>query len=302
MWFGVLGPVEASSQGVRLPPLAPRHRAVLGYFLLHAGKVLSAERVIGAVWGENPPDTVRTQLQGSVSAIRRALAQAGAPDMLVTRSPGYVLDLGEASLDLLTFTELAGSADPVQLRAALALWRGQAFADITAGYVDSARARLRERRLVVLERMADLELAAGSDAELVDELAAAVDEDPARERLAGQLMLALYRAGRQPEALEVARRFRAALADQQGLSPGADFTRLEQRVLRTDPELRLAPKAGDPSVPAQLPADLPDFTGRTGPLELLDGVLPDYGRAAPSAVLISTIAGIGGVGKTDTLL
>ncbi|WP_441248178.1 BTAD domain-containing putative transcriptional regulator [Kitasatospora sp. McL0602] len=280
--------------------LAPRHRGVLGYLLLNAGRVVSADRLIGAIWGGTPPETARTQIQVAVSAIRRTLRAAGAAELLATRSAGYVLTPEPGSLDLDDFAARAATRDdPAELRAALGLWRGPLLADVTAAYLDAARQRWEERRLVAFECVVDLELAVGRHAELVDELRAWTTEHPVRERLHGRLMLALYRDGRQPEALAVGREYRQLLAEQQGLDPGREFEEVERSILRADPGIRYAfaaPGAG--TVPAQLPAAPADFTGRADQVDLLDGLLPDYGGRGAPAVVISTIAGVGGVGKT----
>jgi DNA-binding SARP family transcriptional activator/tetratricopeptide (TPR) repeat protein len=279
---------------------------VLAYLLLHAGTVISAERLVGAIWGTTPPDTARSQIHAAITGLRRVLRAAGAADVLATRSAGYVIRLEPGQLDLEEFTTgvaeagRLADADPEQavrrIRAALELWHGQPLADVDADYVEPARARLEDRRLAVVERLAEVELALGRHADLVDELAAQVAASPLREKLAAHLVLALHRSGRQHDALAAARRFRGALADEQGLDPSRAFTDLEQRVLRDDPAL-----AHRPTPPATagtdrrrvsfLPYDPPDFTGRAAEMDRLGGV--DRAR-----LTVWAIDGMAGVGKT----
>ncbi|WP_426367965.1 AfsR/SARP family transcriptional regulator [Streptomyces sp. E-08] len=305
MRFTILGPVEAVAPGSDAPGLAPRHRAVLAYLLLHAGAVISTDRLIDAMWGPLPPDSARAQIQTTIAAIRRMLRASGADGMLATRPAGYVITPEPGQLDLDEFTGLMAKAPAVpdapgetadQIRTALALWRGEPLADITGHYVESARARLNGQLLTAVERLAELELAQGRHEDLIDELSVHAAAHPLRERLCGQLMLALHRAGRQTDALHVARTFRATLAEDQGLDPGHAFTKLEQDILRDAPDLR-------PPLPAPakrqginfLPYDVPDFTGREGEL---DGLTRLWSGDNGGVVTISAIDGMAGVGKT----
>jgi DNA-binding SARP family transcriptional activator/tetratricopeptide (TPR) repeat protein len=330
--FTVLGPVEVLAAGRGLTGLAPRHRAVLAYLLLHAGTVVSAERLIGAVWGEEPPDTARAQIHAAVTAIRRVLREARAAQLLASRAGGYVISPGPGQFDLAEFTSQttaaqeqaeAGDAQGAveHIRSALALWRGQPLADVTAGYVSGARARLEGRRLAAFERLAELELSIGGRHDLIDELAVEVAEHPVRERLSCQLMLALYRAGRHADALAAGRAFRAALTEQQGLDPSRAFAGLEQAILRNDPSLdrhwppAIGPEDGGRSADGRqreggtpageaeqvreprrrvnfLPYDIPDFAGRAAELSQL--ALPGPGPGAT----IWVIDGMAGIGKT----
>lgn len=305
MRFTILGPVEAVAPGSDVPGLAPRHRAVLAYLLLHAGITISTDRLIDAMWGPLPPDSARAQIQTTIAAVRRMLRASDADGMLATRPAGYVITPGPGQLDLDEFTSLmakapAGSDDPggtaEQIRAALALWRGEPLAGITAPYVESARARLNAQLLTAVERLAELELARGRHDDLIEELSVHAAANPLRERLCCQLMLALHRAGRQTDALEVARTFRATLAEEQGLDPGHAFGKLEQDILRDAPDLR--PPATAPSKPQAisfLPYDVPDFTGREGEL---DGLIRLWSGSNGGVVTISAIDGMAGVGKT----
>ncbi|MGW5847645.1 tetratricopeptide repeat protein [Streptomyces sp. NPDC055254] len=307
MRFTILGPVEAVAPGSDVPALAPRHRAVLAYLLLHAGAAISTDRLIDAMWGPLPPDSARAQIQTTIAAIRRMLRASEADGMLATRPAGYVITPDPGQLDLDEFTSLIAEAAAVsdgpgdgdaadRVRAALALWRGEPLADIAAHYVQSARARLNGQLLTAVERLAELELARGRHDDLIDELSVHAAANPLRERLCCQLMLALHRAGRQTDALDVARTFRATLADQQGLDPGRAFGKLEQDILRDAPDLR--PPVTAPAKPQGinfLPYDVPDFTGREGEL---DGLIRLWSGNNGGVVTISAIDGMAGVGKT----
>lgn len=312
--FTVLGPVGMEHDGRPLDGAAPRHRAVLSYLLLHAGTVIGIERLIGAIWGVDAPGTARSQVHAAVTALRRVLRAAPDGDgVLVTRGAGYSAVLEPGQLDLgrfaahvdegrkLATTDPAAAAEA--LRAGLALWRGVPLADVNGDFVADARRRLEERRLSAVEQLADVELARGRHEQLVGELAALVVEHPLRERLIGQLMLALYRSGRQADALAEARTLRSALADAQGLDPGRAFAELESRILRDDPALLPAPAQEEdapetppvsdapPPRPSHLPSAVPDFTGRHAELAHLERITASSGVVA--------IDGMAGSGKTS---
>ncbi|WP_052440997.1 AfsR/SARP family transcriptional regulator [Streptacidiphilus anmyonensis] len=262
----VLGPVEVlDDTGRPLPGLAPRHRAVLGYLLVNAGRVVSAERLIDAVWGVDAPETARAQIHAAVTAIRRVLRGGGAAELLETRPEGYVALARETErrrLDQTVFSAHVAEAQRVaadgrpdaaaaELRAGLALWRGEALGGVRAEYAADHRARLEEKRLSAFERLCEAELGLGRHEEVLDDLSAQAAAYPLRERLTAHLVLALHRAGRQADALTTARAYRAALAETQGLDPGRAFTALEAAVLRDDPSLHLPPArpAGDDGSP-----------------------------------------------------
>ncbi|MEU4831388.1 BTAD domain-containing putative transcriptional regulator [Streptosporangium sp. NPDC023615] len=296
----LLGPVQVIVDGAPLTGIAPRHRAVLAYLLLNAGRVVGIERLIEAMWGHDRPETARSQIHASITAIRKVLRAAGAAELLETRAGGYVARPETGQLDAREFTELMAAGE---LREALDLWGGEALEDVHAHYVGGARELWNDRRLSAYERLVEAELAAGRHEELLDRLAAQVAAAPLRERLNGHLVLALHRAGRQADALAAARSYRAALADQQGLDPGRAFTELERAVLADDPALRPAgddpaprPAGAAPAVPdpprrsTYLPYDIPDFSGRAAELERLMG----EGRGAA----VVAIDGMAGVGKT----
>lgn len=289
--FTLLGPVQMIVDGAPLTGIAPRHRAVLAYLLLNAGRVISIERLIDAMWGYDQPDTARSQIHASITAIRKALRGAGAVQLLETRAGGYVAQPEPGQVDAQEFTELVAAGE---LREALDLWSGEALDDVHAHYVTGVRELWNDRRLSAYERLMEGELAAGRHGDLLDELAAEVTANPLREKLNGHLVLALHRAGRQADALAAARSYRTALADEQGLDPGHAFTELERAVLADDPALRLAGAApavsGPPRRSTFLPYDIPDFSGRTAELERLVG---EYHGSA-----VVTIDGMAGIGKT----
>ncbi|MFF4991349.1 BTAD domain-containing putative transcriptional regulator [Streptosporangium saharense] len=279
--FTLLGPVQVIVDGAPLTGIAPRHRAVLAYLLLNAGRVIGIERLIDAMWGHDRPDTARSQIHASITAIRKVLRGAGAVHLLETRGGGYVARPEPGQLDTREFTELVAAGD---LRAALDLWRGEALEDVHAHYVSGARELWRDRRLAAYERLVEGELAEGRHGDLLDELAAQVNANPLRERLNGHLVLALHRAGRQADALAAARSYRTALAEEQGLDPGHAFVELERAVL-TD-----APSPAPVRRSAFLPYDIPDFSGRSAEVERLVG---EHRGAA-----VITIDGMAGIGKT----
>jgi DNA-binding SARP family transcriptional activator/predicted negative regulator of RcsB-dependent stress response len=320
MEFRILGPVEVVNGGQgQLDLGGSKPRALLSVLLVHANQVVSTDRLIEELWGEEIPSTARNVLQCHVSRLRRALHAsrdgAGPDAVLVTRQPGYLLRVEPGQLDLHRFEELLGQARRAsaagdrpqvaeRLRAALALWRGPALADASETLRRTAGARMDEARLVALEERLDAELGLGRHADLVGELEALVAAHPDRERLCRQLMLALYRSGRPAEALEVYRTARTRLVEEFGLEPSPTLQRLERDILLADPALDLAspitpgtrdrPPAPSPG-PCQLPPDIDDFTGREAAVAELEALLE--GDQA-TAVVISAVAGKAGVGKT----
>jgi DNA-binding SARP family transcriptional activator len=258
--YGILGPLEARAGGQPLPLGGARQRAVLAVLLTHAGEVVSGDRLIDELWGEEPPATAANVLQGYVSHLRKALGR----DAILTRDPGYVVLLERSQLDLHRFEALVeegrvalarGEAESAAalLREGLGLWRGPALADFAyEPFAQSEIARLEELRLVAVERRVEADLALGRHAEVVGELEALVKQHPLRERLRAQLMLALYRAGRQAEALEAYQDARAALVDGLGIDPSPALQELERAILKQDP--RLGPDTGAVSAgPAEHP-------------------------------------------------
>jgi YVTN family beta-propeller protein len=257
MEFRILGPLEVEEAGRPLPLGGAKQRALLALLLLHANEVVSSDRLIDELWGGSPPESGRTALQVHVSQLRKLLdpdATRGDRELLVTRAPGYVLRVEPDSIDLTRFEALVaagkvalarGDAEAAreQLVGALALWRGRPLADLESLPFAQAEAhQLEELRLAALEERVDADLALGSHAELVPELERLVLQEPLRERLRAQLMLALYRSGRQAEALDVYRRGRRELAEGLGLEPGEELQRLERAILNQDPALSAPPR------------------------------------------------------------
>jgi DNA-binding SARP family transcriptional activator/streptogramin lyase len=242
--FHVLGRLEAYYDGVELD-LGPRkQRAVLALLLLNANHVVSTERLIDDLWGDSPPSTARAALQVHVAGLRKALGGGGAS--LRTRAPGYVLELDSGALDLDRFTQLRAealkSSDPERraalLHEALMLWRDAPLPELRAEPFSSAAvAQLEQLRLAAIEERIDADLALGRDAALVTELEALVAEHPYRERLRAQLMLALYRSGRQADALDAYQAGRRVLQGELGLEPGKELRDLEAAILRQDEAL-----------------------------------------------------------------
>ena len=219
--FRLLGPIEVRSGGEPLPLGGPKQRALLALLLVEAGRAVSTDRIVDALWGEHPPRTAQTSLQNFVSQLRKLLG----PDVLVTKPPGYLL---RARPDTDRVHELVGEARAAaspedraaKLREALALWRGPPLAEFAfEAFAQPEIARLEELRLAVLEDRLDADLEAGRHADVVGELEALVEEHPLRERFREQLMLALYRSGRQAEALEAFQRARHVLVDELGIDP-----------------------------------------------------------------------------------
>ena len=244
--FRILGPLEVSCDGSIVDLGARKQRAVLALLLLNSNRVVSTERLIDELWGDSPPDTARSAIQVYVAALRKALGDQGSA--LRTSPPGYVLDVEPGALDLDRFAELRGEAQVAGederrselLREALDLWRDTPLADLSSErFAASAIARLEEQRLEALEQRIDADLALGRHASLVGELETLVDEQPYRERLRGQLMLALYRSGRQADALDTYRAARRTLDEDLGLEPGPALRELEAAILRHDPRLSL---------------------------------------------------------------
>ena len=249
MQLRLLGPVEAVDGGRPIPLGGRKPRALLAILTLHANEVVSSDRLIDELWGERPPATATTALQVYVSRLRKVLP-AGA---LVTRSPGYALEIDPEDVDAYRFERLVAEARTAEthrarelLGEALELWRGSPLADLSfEPFAQAELARLEELYAVAVEDRIEADLALGRHAELVPELEALAARDPLRERLRGQLMLALYRSGRQADALEVFRSARRSLVDELGIEPGPALQRLEHAILAQDPSLE-APVAAEP--------------------------------------------------------
>ena len=241
MEFRILGPLEAREGVTPVPLGGGRQQALLAMLLLHANEVVSTGRLIEGLWEEPPPGAVKA-VQVYVSRLRRALGGR----LLASKPPGYVLHLDPEQFDLARFRRLRECAGPDpasaagKLRQALALWRGPALAEFASEpFVGAERLRLEEERLEALEERIQADLALGRHAALVGELEALVAAQPLRERLRGQLMLALYRSGRQAEALAVYRQGRARLVEDLGIEPSRDLQRLQLAILGQDLSLEL---------------------------------------------------------------
>ncbi|MGY1809441.1 BTAD domain-containing putative transcriptional regulator [Blastococcus sp. SYSU D00669] len=316
--FRVLGPVEVWSDGRPVPRQTPRHRAVLAALLVDAGSTVPLDVLVDRVWNGSPPSAQLGTLQAIVSKLRRELepdVAGGAWQVLVTQAPGYRLAIDPETVDAVRFKTLLRTArahaerDEVEqartaVGEALELWHGPAYADVAEAFAVEEAARLEQLRLDARELAAELDLRLGRHAELVDELRELVRAEPLREGLRGSLMLALYRAGRQAEALQVYDEGRRLLVDELGVDPGRELQTLHERILRQDPELT-APAAEAPRVPAPrpepaplraqtLPQPLTAFVGRARELESL-------GRTLATQRLV-TLVGPGGSGKTRLAL
>jgi DNA-binding SARP family transcriptional activator len=236
--YAVLGPLEVRDGGRTIPIGRGKPRALLALLLLDAGRVVPVERLIDELWGDTPPATAATALQVYVSKLRKALGEGA----IRTQPPGYAI--AAEQIDVRVFEQLsaqARTAEPARaaalLREALSLWRGTPLSDVE---LPVERARLEELRLGAVERRIDAELALGQGAELVPELEALVAQEPLRETFRAQLMVALYRADRQAEALDAYRDARRLLVDELGIEPGERLQRLEQAILRHDASLTSA--------------------------------------------------------------
>jgi DNA-binding SARP family transcriptional activator/streptogramin lyase len=243
MDFRILGPLEVLDQGRRVSVRRGKDQALLAFLLLHPNEFVSSDRLIDELWGERPPATAAKILQNAVSQLRRALGD----DRLLTRPPGYILRVDPGELDLDRFEKLAergrASGDPKSLREALALWRGEPLADLQSEpFAQRASRRLDEARLATQEDLFDADLAQGRHAELVPELEGLIAQHALDERLYRQLMLALYRAGRPGDALEVYQRARRTFDEELGLQPGPELEELQHRILNQDAGLSAAPR------------------------------------------------------------
>jgi predicted ATPase/DNA-binding SARP family transcriptional activator len=294
--FRLLGPIEVEEDGHVVAVGGRRERALLAQLLLHANTVVPRDRLIDALWGARPPDTAANALQVAVHGLRKILGA----DRIVTGGSGYLLRVKAGELDLDRFGALAEQArrEPpaaaaATLREALALWRGAVLADVgEAPFAAAERARLHELHLAVLEERIAADLALARHAELVPELERLVADHPFRERLRREHMLALYRSGRQADALEAFQRARRTLGDELGLDPGPELQELERAILRQDASLTLPTARARSSIPAPLTP----LVGRRRELAALTSLV----RSGQARLL--TLTGPGGTGKTRLAL
>lgn len=304
--FSVLGPVRAWRGGEALSSGSPQQRALLVALLMRDGRTATAGELIDALWGEESPSQALAAVRTYASRLRKVLS----PGVLITEAGGYALRTPPDSLDLNVAQELAADADKARaagdrylartlINKSLGLWDGEALASVPGPYADNQRTRLEEWRLQLTETRLDLDLEVGRHAEAVSELTALTAAHPLRERLRELLMLALYRSGRQAEALAAYADTRRLLADELGVDPRPELSQLQQRILQADAELARPVEEPAPvhavRRPAQLPATVPDFTGRASFVRELGDRLAAGGG---SVMAVSALAGIGGVGKT----
>jgi DNA-binding SARP family transcriptional activator len=324
MEFGVLGPVEVWVDGRQADAGHARQRAVLAVLLLDAGRVVPLDVLIDRVWGEDPPRSVRNIVYGYVARLKALIASGQDPGVSLSRcTGGYVLRAEAEHVDAGRFrrlvTEAAAAAEDGERAAAalgraVALWRGPALAGLDSPWLNAMRATLELERSAAMLDLGDIRLRRGEHAALAGELTGQAAAAPADERLIGQLMLALYRCGRQAEALRWYEQTRRHLADELGTDPGPALAALHQQILRADRALA-APAAAVPAaepdaraalirppaapVPRELPADVSAFTGRAAELRRLDELTGGATRAGrASAAVISAVSGTAGVGKT----
>ncbi|MEV6042326.1 AfsR/SARP family transcriptional regulator [Streptomyces xanthochromogenes] len=338
MKFGLLGPLHAQIAERAVQLNGPRQAKMLAALLIDANRIVSMERLVAVMWDSAAPATAVRQVQDAVSGLRRNLVACGAPRSLIsTRRGGYEMHLTPAQLDLLEFEherQLAGrSAAPldtaVALRRALSCWRGNALVDVSSRVLEIDAARLNERRAATHKECLAVELDLGRHREVIDELTDLLREHPYDEDVAQHLMVALYRCGRQGEALQVYERLRRTLADELGVDPTPALQALHQRILTGDPALTApdpaparasAPAPAPDSAPAhrpsdtsserpdtvaagltmalpvrQLPLDVPDFVGRSAALAEIAGLLDGE---APNRAPVVVVVGGPGVGKS----
>jgi DNA-binding SARP family transcriptional activator/tetratricopeptide (TPR) repeat protein len=326
--FGVLGPLRVWRHGTVVDLGPVQQRVVLAVLALQAGRPVGRQQMIDAVWGENQPRNAVNLVQRHISGLRRAL-EPDRPgrtpsDLLTWTDAGYLLTLSPGALDLdlfvrgLTHARTAQAAGQLQeaaaaLHSALELWRGPVCDGLASPFLDAQADRLAESRVSALEERIELDLMIGGHLDLIAELRDLVAEHPLRERLRGLLMLALYRGGRQADALTAFRDARRQLRDELGVEPSAPLQQLHQQILAADPALApsVPAQAGTdlgakPSrrrvVPAQLPHHIPDFTGRHTELDRLDALLNQDGKGTRNAIVITVITGTAGVGKSALAL
>ncbi len=316
----LLGPVDIVVDGEVRLVRGLRRKAVLATLALHGGQVVSNDRLADAVWGRTAPLTSLNTLQSHVSYVRTLL---GGQAAILARAPGYVLELGDDGTDVRLAERLlrqgTQAADPVQgardLREALALWRGRPLADLAGlPWLEEQAERLDLLGEQIGRALSEARLAAGEHLQLVPELERMAAGHPLDEQVHAQLMVALYRSGRQADALSAYQRLRHTLAEELGLFPGPALRELETAILRQDPSLDApapaaslrpagpaAPAASPQPVPAQLPPPVAEFAGRGAELGRLDSILPGATQGVPpdrAGVVVSLITGTAGVGKT----
>jgi DNA-binding SARP family transcriptional activator/tetratricopeptide (TPR) repeat protein len=330
MEFRILGPVEVWHGGRSIDLGPPKQRALIAKLLVHPNQVVSVDQLVDTLWEAEAPETARALVHTYVCRLRRALRSADggrADDVLRTRPPGYVLRVEPDQLDLDRFQSLVAEAAAATargdhacaarlLRSALALWRGEALANVVSARRRSMVVQLEESRLVALEARIDADMRLARHRDLVGELRTLVAEYPSRECLHGQLMLALYRSGRRADALAAYRRLHRGMTAEYGVEPGVQLRHLHRAILTADPSLDLAdpgpqtpatasappdgPAATDACPPAVRPSQVPpttaSFTGRADEMTHLQRLLGQVPAGAPPVVV--AIDGLPGIGKS----
>ncbi|MCT9934471.1 NB-ARC domain-containing protein [Planotetraspora sp. A-T 1434] len=305
--FELLGPVRAWRGDVEIDLGSPQQRAILAILLLQAGTPASADQLVTAIWGGAPPPAAIGMVRSYVSRLRRVLDPGHPAAVIESVGGGYAVRAEE--LDLTEFQRQLGVAREARragdapaaataLRTALDLWHGTPLAGVNGEYAEFERTRLGQLRLTVIEDLAAADIESGRPVEAAAELAEVIAEQPLRERPRELLMLALYRSGRQADALAVFGEVQRLLADELGLDPGPDLREMQRRILVSDPALAAtaAPTlAVTPSrIPAQLPPDLPDFVGRDETKSRMADALTPSGASVP----VVGVEGLAGIGKT----
>ncbi|HEV2035962.1 MAG TPA: BTAD domain-containing putative transcriptional regulator [Candidatus Dormibacteraeota bacterium] len=306
MEFRILGPLEVWEGGRSLPLGGAKQRALLAILLTQANQVVAADRLVDLIWPDGPPDTADHSLQVYVSQLRKVLEpehKVGTPyTVLISQPPGYLVRITADDLDVGRFQRLMDEARQLladrtpnvastKFREALGLWRGPALADFAShAFALSEIGRLTEMRLCAIEDRIEADLALGRHTELAGELEGLVAKHPLRERLRGQMMLALYRSGRQAEASAVYQETRKLLVDQLGMEPGNDLQRLLKRILNQDPVLDVTARTPTIRRESMLPRFTNAFVGRLREIDRLAH------RLETSSMV--TLTGPGGMGKT----
>ncbi|MFE3559163.1 BTAD domain-containing putative transcriptional regulator [Streptomyces sp. NPDC059193] len=317
--IAVLGPLRAWRDGHELPTGPAQQRAVLAALALRGGRVVPVQELLDDVWGWAPPASATAALRNHVLRLRSVLEpDPRSPVVLVSESGGYALRLDPAALDSTRCEQLRADAERALeagdregsarlIREALALWDGEALTGVPGNFAERQRQRLTETRLTLQESFLELELRLGRHAEAAAELSALAEAHPVREGLRALEMLALYRCGRQSDALAAYGRTRRFLSQELGIDPGPDLARLHERILRSDPDLeppieRVTKSDRKVTVapfpPAHLPPDAPDFIGRQPTVEQLSRVLAKTAGRIGGSATVCVIHGMGGVGKT----
>jgi DNA-binding SARP family transcriptional activator len=332
--FCILGPLSVVHDGRDITPTAPKIRQVLTFLLMRRNQLVQVSELIDELWGDHPPESAMTTLQTYIYKLRKDLIDPNSLGRVHTKPSGYLLDVDGRRIDAYDFERLASEGrlalendDPLRatelLTEALSLWRGQALVGVAAGEILSAYlTRLEEERLRALELRIEADMRLGHHQKLISELKMLTFTHALHERFHADLMTALHRSGRRYEALEVYRRLRGVLINELGLEPSASVQRLHQSLLNAD-----SADHGDPAdparpaeraevavtdatsyaavftlaVPAQLPPDVPDFTGRVAPLNKVRCGLAAGADDSTTARVVS-ICGMPGVGKTTLAL